>query len=357
MKNKLQRTAAAAMAAVLLFGTAGAAHVLAVDPSAPLPIEVIADAENRELRKVYELPKTVDPATIPVEDIARGGVVYECVDVLRAEIAQEDTKPYEEIFETEAKSNDDATVAASVPVTRMVETEDGYAGELTLVPDSIIATVKGYGSSKDTKTAIRTYPGLSDMDTSQVAKTIQEGGRTLSLTDVKWQTSSPSNPDDPELEASYTAVAYYSVEVTSSYATGYTITAKYVGNITRSRDALLRYTVIFAVKSAAEATLTDDGASVVSPTAAPSPSSAGNGADGGSSGSLLAGVLIGVVAAILIAGVVYIIIKKPISFSMNRTAAAPKSRERDEGRTARDVGEVVEREAGAAKRSYPGLDD
>ena len=316
MKNKLNRLATAAVAAVFLFGNALPGVALAVDPAAPLPIEVVTDATG-EVRKVYELSKAVDPATLPVGDIERGGVVYECVDVLRTEIAQEDTKPYEEAFETESKSNDDASLAAVVPAARTVETEDGYIGELTLVPGSVIATVKGFGSSSSTRTATRTYPGLSDMDTSQVPKTTEEGGRTLSLVDVKWQTASPSNPDDPELEASYTAVAYYSVDVTNTYATGYTVTAKYAGNVTRPRDAMLRYTVIFAAKTVAVSTnsASDDAstAAAVDATATDTTASSTAPTERTATGGVFVGIVAGICIAILIGSLAYIIIvKKPL---------------------------------------------
>jgi hypothetical protein len=253
MGKKAHRVVAAIIVAFLLCGNA---LTLAVDTSAPLPIEVITDADNGEIRKIYELPKSTPQSTLPVEDFQRGDVTYECVDVLRTEIAQEDTKPYSERFEAESKSKDDASIAAVIPLTREVETEDGYIGELTLVPDTTSVSVKGYGSSSETKTATRTQTGLYDMDTSVVPKTIVEGGVTLNLINVSWQTVPPSNPNDPELSETYNAVASYSGIVKSSYATGYTVTAQYSGSVTRPRDAVLRYTVIFAVKSSAVATAT-----------------------------------------------------------------------------------------------------
>ena len=57
-----------------------------------------------------------------------------------------------------------------------VTTEDGYTG--TLMPDypGITVEAKGYQTSSRTVTATRSYPYLSDADTSLIPRSIQDAG-------------------------------------------------------------------------------------------------------------------------------------------------------------------------------------
>lgn len=47
--------------------------------------------------------------------------------------------------------------------------------------------VTGYGSSSKTVKATRTYPNLSSADATHLPKTISDGGRTMTLQNVKCQ--------------------------------------------------------------------------------------------------------------------------------------------------------------------------
>lgn len=117
-----------------------------------------------------------------------------------------------------------------------VTTEDGYSG--TLMPDypGITVEAKGYKTSSRTVTATRSYPNLSDADTSLIPRTIQDGGRTLTLADVQWQ----------EAGGFYNASATYSGTASSKYATGYIATVEYKGEVTRTSCDTVLYTATFA---------------------------------------------------------------------------------------------------------------
>ena len=84
--------------------------------------------------------------------------------------------------------------------------------------------------------ATRTYPSLSDADSSLIPKTITDGGRTLTLADVQW------------LEAGefYNATASYTGTATSKYATGYVITAEYAGEVVKTISGEMIYTAVFS---------------------------------------------------------------------------------------------------------------
>ena len=101
---------------------------------------------------------------------------------------------------------------------------------------SIKVEAAGYTSSSRTVTASRTYPNLSDADTSYIPKSVSENGRTLKLADIQWQESGNG----------YTANATYTGSATSQYATGYTVTANYVGQVSKTVSGEIIYTAVFS---------------------------------------------------------------------------------------------------------------
>ena len=111
--------------------------------------------------------------------------------------------------------------------------------------------VAGYGTSSRTVTAERTYPNLSDADVSLVPKSVNENGRTLTLADVSWQEAAVDPTDGYDIPIRYTAVASYTGTATSKYATGYTVTADYKGDVTRTSCDTVIYTAVFSSVGAA----------------------------------------------------------------------------------------------------------
>ena len=86
--------------------------------------------------------------------------------------------------------------------------EDGYTGILTLDTSSVQVEAAGYGSRSYDVSATRTYPNLSDADTSLIPKTVEENGNTLQLADIAWQTAADQMTGQ-DLAMRYTAVATY----------------------------------------------------------------------------------------------------------------------------------------------------
>ena len=94
------------------------------------------------------------------------------------------------------------------------------------------------GDSTSTRavTAARTYPNLSDADVSLIPKSIEDGGRTLELANVQWQ----------EAGEFYTANATYTGTASSKYATGYTVTAEYSGEVSKTTNDTVTYAALFS---------------------------------------------------------------------------------------------------------------
>ena len=63
---------------------------------------------------------------------------------------------------------------------------------------------------------------------------MNENGRTLTLADVSWEEAATDPTDGYDIPIRYTAMASYSGTATSKYATGYTVTADYKGDVTRT---------------------------------------------------------------------------------------------------------------------------
>lgn len=79
-------------------------------------------------------------------------------------------------------------------------------------------------------------------DTSLIPKTIQENGRTLELANVSWRTVPGGND---ALNPTYTASVTYSGTAASKYATGYTVSAEYTGEVSKTGSDRITYTAIF----------------------------------------------------------------------------------------------------------------
>ena len=77
-------------------------------------------------------------------------------------------------------------------------------------------------------------------------KTVNENGRTLTLSDVSWQEAAADPTDGYDIPIRYTAVASYTGTATSKYATGYTVSADYKGDVTRTSCDTVIYTAVFS---------------------------------------------------------------------------------------------------------------
>lgn len=224
---------------------AGAASVDLADPEALLPVDIIIDQDSREIRKVYDLSPNMDLATLPMEAFERDGSRYECTDILREVIIGSETQTITQTETVDSAKKDMETVLELLPQEKETTTEDGFTGTLHLVLDSIKTEPAGYGSSTKPVTATRSYPNLASADANHLPKTITEGGRTLKLQDIQWQTDNTYNADDYEIGDRFTAICTYGGSKSVSYVTGYTTTANYTGEVYRTGVTVIRYTVIF----------------------------------------------------------------------------------------------------------------
>lgn len=228
-------------------------------PVSVYPAEVRASEENGvyRLEKVYYLTANDDPASIPTADFDREGRSYTLLDLLKTDQTETDCKDHIEVLTLNTETKDMAEILKLLTPQMEVTTEDGYAGVLTLDHTSIQVEAAGYKSRSYDVSASRTYPNLSDADTSLIPKSVEENGRTLTLSDISWQSATEDQMDGYELSMRYTAVATYTGTATSKYATGYIVTADYGGEVIKTACDTVIYTAVFS--STGEAKVDSDG--------------------------------------------------------------------------------------------------
>lgn len=250
MKRKLALCAAVLCLTMALSPSAFAAESVVISqssapPEVCYPTSVSRNEDGTEIRKYYDLGPEENPAGIPRSDFEQDGFHYTLIDLLRQELPENESRQHTETVSLESKSKDMESVLALLPQEKEFITEDGLSGVLTLQLDTVQVEVAGYGSSTREVSATRSYPNLASQDTANIPKTIEDNGRTLTLQNISWQTDNTANTDGYAMGDRFTAVATYTGSATSSYVTGYTVTADYSGTVSRIALNKTRYVAIF----------------------------------------------------------------------------------------------------------------
>ena len=241
--------------------------------AAAYPAEVRARQENGTyyLEKVYYLSTNDNPSMIPREPFDREGRHYTLLDILKNDLSETSTKEYIEVITIESESKELEKIIPLLEPKLEVTTEDGYTGILKPDYTTISVEAAGYGNSSWTASASRTYPNLSDADVSLLPKTVEDCGRTLTLANVDWQEGKTDYVDGEPVAVTYTAIASYTTTVYARYATGYTVTVDYIGDITKTSVDTIVYTAVFAAENALPETAESDEPAPVEPETTPEP--------------------------------------------------------------------------------------
>jgi hypothetical protein len=123
--------------------------------------------------------------------------------------------------------------------------EEGYEGDLFLLPESVATTETGQTSYTYTITDVRQLEGLNNNDMAVIPKSIVKSGLTLPLQTVDWQVTGGEGMGYSEVPISYTATAYYSAPATGTKPAGYTTTANFRGDVIKELIGKSTYTIVY----------------------------------------------------------------------------------------------------------------
>ena len=238
MKRMLSLCAAALCLTLALTPTALAADFEPAVPDAKVcyPTSIVRNDDGTELKKIYDLSPEDDPAGIPRSDFQQDGFQYTPTDLLKQELPENESRQHTEHVSIESAKKDMESVLALLPQEREFITDDGLMGTLTLKLDTVQVEPSGYGSSTKQLSVKRSYPNLAEQDTQYIPKSLEDGGRTLTLSDIQWQTDNTANMDGYAVADRYTAVATYTGSATSYDDTGVGTSANTVQWRVRAKD-------------------------------------------------------------------------------------------------------------------------
>ena len=103
------------------------------EPDALLPVDIILNQEALEIRKVYDLSPTTDPATLPRQAFDRDGCRYECSDILREVVIGSETQKVTQTETVESDNKSMETILGLLPQEKVVTTEDGLRERCTSI--------------------------------------------------------------------------------------------------------------------------------------------------------------------------------------------------------------------------------
>lgn len=225
---------------------AAAVPALAAETAAqqyPISVEEYMEGDSPRIKKVYQLALNEDPASIPTGDFERDGRLYYLLDMTKQEEVGVDTQPYTQTVTLDSDTGKLEEVLKRLDPELETTTEDGYTGTLALDYTSVTVEAAGYATRTRNLSATRTYPNLSDADLALIPKTIEDNGKELTLADVQWD--SAEQMENGAAVTRYTATATYAGTSSTQYATGYTVTANYTGQVVRTDCKVVTYTAIF----------------------------------------------------------------------------------------------------------------
>lgn len=197
------------------------------------------------LTQEFKVNADVDPKSLIVDEMTVDGYDYTFTSITQDVQTVTDKKPVqvkvEQTSDTEDLADSIRLFDAEIPYD-----EDGYTGFLHIDPKSIVTVVSSTerrgGTTK--KSATKTYD-LATNDPTLVPQSIEEGGKTMKLTNLDWQAT--GYLPDSSIPTGYTATATYEYTQTSyrDVPTGYTTTATYVGEVSKVNDDVCIYNVTY----------------------------------------------------------------------------------------------------------------
>lgn len=211
----------------------------------PYRAEIITKDGNDYYEKTYLFYDGEVPDESITESFRANGARWEYSHTEETPRMKALEKEYVHQVTFDSQSNDLKVLLGMLPLTKEITTEDGYQGVVYLNPSSVEAKAKGYKAKTVHLSETRSYYNLDSQDLSYVPKSITKNGEVYQLKDVSWQSINTETIDGYRLADRFTAFAEYEADVSRNYATGYTVTADYTGNVAKAEKDSVEYTLVF----------------------------------------------------------------------------------------------------------------
>lgn len=207
----------------------------------PYDMEVKQVGDISVLLYYYELSPDIDVEAALPDTADMAGVSYKRSSIFEKELAPviETKTVYEEVI-INSDTNDSKKIAETLsPVINY--NKDGFTGTLSLELSGISSEEAVRSSYSYPVTESKEYSNLDRADVSYIPKTIQGSyGQTLQLKDVDWVQLGGN-----EQSSIFSAQATYAGTAAGSRVTGYSVTARYSGEVKKETAGNNQYTVLF----------------------------------------------------------------------------------------------------------------
>ena len=188
----------------------------------------------RQYIKIYTVALDTDPQSLIDDVFEYDGYTYTYSSMTKEEQSYSEKEHHTETVTADTEKSDLSVVLKALSPS--IEYDDGeFRGTLYLDHSTISTVASGYTTKSYTVSATKEIDNLDTNDMAYVPDTTTKNGVTVQLQSVDWQVQGTSLVDDILVPAQYKAVATYAGRASYRAATGYVTTAKYIGDILRSR--------------------------------------------------------------------------------------------------------------------------
>lgn len=196
------------------------------------------------LTEVYTVSEGLNLEDLVKEDFMKNDFLYTFDSITKNELTEITKKEVEQDFTLAVSSKDlDDHIDELQPYIEYTDGE-GFEGKIYLDPTTVKITTDGYKSTSSTISETKTYTGLAYNDPTLIPSTIRVDGRTLNVGNVQW--SEEGYIEGSMIPSSYKATATYSTKKYYNVATGYTMSAKYSGEVEQKLTNVTEYTVTYS---------------------------------------------------------------------------------------------------------------
>ena len=198
----------------------------------PTDIRLQEQGNQHYLYKTYVVPADYKPENLIEEVFTQGGYRYHHSEtILQDQTPGRSAKVVNETKTGTSETNERTAILAMMGEKMSYSDEEGYHGELLIVPESLNISETGRSNYSYTVYDVREYLGLERNDPAYVPKFVNKDGYTLALQNIDWIASDYLDAGYSLIPNSYTATATYSIPVTGTKINGYAATVLYSGEV------------------------------------------------------------------------------------------------------------------------------